>query len=77
MFYIQAEDARILLEEVGRTACRLGDFDMVEGIQALATRYVQAVETIDIEELQQVKTLLTTLQQRQNVQISYRQTSVA
>ncbi|GGR06252.1 hypothetical protein [Deinococcus ruber] len=64
MFYIQAEQIRTLLEDVGRAACRLGDFDALQDVQTLAASYVHAVETTDFQELKRVEGVLTTLQQR-------------
>ncbi|ULH17551.1 hypothetical protein MF271_21095 (plasmid) [Deinococcus sp. KNUC1210] len=64
MFYIQAEQTRTLLEDVGRAACRLGDFDALQSVQALAASYIHAVETTDLQELKHVEAFLKTLKQR-------------
>ncbi|WP_189091368.1 hypothetical protein [Deinococcus ruber] len=64
MFYTRAEQTRTLLELVGRAACDQSDFDAVQGVQELASAYVQAVELIDVAALEHINGALTGWQQR-------------
>ncbi|ULH17671.1 hypothetical protein MF271_19865 (plasmid) [Deinococcus sp. KNUC1210] len=58
MFYVQAEKIRLLLETIGQAAYRVGDFSTLREVRLMAGNYVQALETLDAQELTRLEGIL-------------------